>query len=58
MTAESPLNAVESAEESTAEPVNRASWQTSTVVRDEIAKGANHAAGGVTDKIENSARRS
>jgi len=38
MTAESPLNAVEPAEESTVEPVNRASWQTSTLVRQEIAR--------------------
>ena len=48
MTAESPLNAVEPAEESTVGPVNPASWQTSTLVRDEIAEGASHAAGGVT----------
>jgi hypothetical protein len=51
MSAESPLNAVEPAEESTAEPVNRAPWQTSALVRDEIAEDGNHAAGGVTDKI-------
>jgi len=38
MTAESPLNAVEPAEESTADAVNRASWQTPTLVREEIAE--------------------
>ncbi len=58
MTAESPLNAVEAAEESTVGPVNPASWPTSTLVRDEIAERANHAAGGATDKIEDSVRRS
>jgi hypothetical protein len=58
MTAESSLNAVEPAEESTVGPVNRASGQTPTLVRDEITEAASHAAGAVTHKIENSARRS
>lgn len=58
MSAESPLNAVEPAEESTVGPVNRGSRQTSTLVRDEITEAASHAADGVTHKIEDWARRS
>ena len=58
MTAESPLNAVKPAEESSAGPVNRASSRTSTLARDEIAERANHAACGITHKVEESARRS
>lgn len=57
MTAGSLLNAVELAEESTAGPVNRTPWPTSTLVRDEIAEGSRYAAAGVADEIEASARR-
>jgi hypothetical protein len=58
MTAESPLNAVEPAEESSVGAVNRASSPTSTLVRDEIAERASHAVRGVAHTIEDSARRS
>jgi hypothetical protein len=58
MTAESSLNAVGLAEESTAGPMNRAPWQTSTPVPDEITEGASRRAGGVADKIEDAGRRS
>lgn len=58
MTAESPLNAVEPAEESTVGPANRAARQTSTLVRDEFTHAANYAGAGVNDKIEDSVRRS
>ena len=58
MTAESPLNAVELAEESTAGPMNRASWHTSTPVPDEITEGASRRSGRVAEKIEDAGRRS
>ena len=58
MTAESPLNAVEPAEESTVGSVSRASWPTSALVHTEITHGVSHAVGGATDKIEDSVRRS
>ena len=58
MSAESRLNAADPAEESTVGPLNRASSQTSTFVRDEIAARASQPAGAVTDKIDDSVHRS
>ncbi len=58
MSAESPLNAADPAEESTVGPVNRVSRQTPTFVRDEITERASQPASGVTDKIADSVRRS
>ena len=58
MSAESPLNVAELADESSAGLVNRASSQMLTLVRDEIAECASNAACGVTHKIEDSVPRS